>query len=122
MPSIAQLQARVDRGMALLDAQNPGWESKVKLESLDLTSGDRCILGQVYCNDDSVRFFGYELGCKALFGGMRGYERDSATHGFYTQADDSHLVYARLEKLWAAALRARITHAARDTDLAMSGD
>ncbi|RJQ34955.1 hypothetical protein C4568_01755 [Candidatus Parcubacteria bacterium] len=40
---------RVARGVRLLDRKGPpGWRSKIDLEKLEIRSGSRCILGQIY--------------------------------------------------------------------------
>lgn len=41
----------IKRGVKLLDERFPGWESKVDLGTLDLASGVRCVLGQVFVED-----------------------------------------------------------------------
>jgi hypothetical protein len=41
-------RSRVERGAALLDAQSPGWEKKIDPGTLDISSIDNCVLGQVY--------------------------------------------------------------------------
>lgn len=40
-----QIKARVHRGMALLDVLAPGWEDKIPVRKLDLSSGTYCALG-----------------------------------------------------------------------------
>lgn len=39
---------RVKRGVEWLDANYPGWESKVIINTLDMSNGCRCILGQLF--------------------------------------------------------------------------
>lgn len=41
-------QARVEKGIELLDGINPGWRNGVNLNLLDMGSCEFCILGQVY--------------------------------------------------------------------------
>jgi hypothetical protein len=41
-------QKRVERGIRYLDKHKPGWRDEVNVETLDLSHGDRCILGQCY--------------------------------------------------------------------------
>lgn len=36
------------RGAALLDAQNPGWYTRINPATIDLNSASDCILGQIY--------------------------------------------------------------------------
>ena len=38
----------VERGAELLDKVQPGWEDKIDLDELDLSSCSACILGQLY--------------------------------------------------------------------------
>lgn len=112
---------RVTRGLALLDQRMPGWEKRVSLDSLDLSRGDRCILGQVYSSDGSYTS-GYCIGRDSLFSYPN---RDHAAirHGFFVKSDaDAEDEYGKLEGHWRAALAERITNAQADTDLAMAGD
>jgi hypothetical protein len=44
----AEARQRVERGAALLDEKSPGWREKVDPETLEMSSGCGCILGQVY--------------------------------------------------------------------------
>jgi hypothetical protein len=52
--SKTQMESRVRKGVALLDAKCPGWHRKVKLSKLDLyqespdNKGNSCILGQLF--------------------------------------------------------------------------
>lgn len=39
---------RVEAGAAWLDANRPGWVDRINLETLDMASPRRCILGQEY--------------------------------------------------------------------------
>ena len=42
------MEERVQRGMALLDEKNPGWERKIDLKILNMVDRHACILGQLY--------------------------------------------------------------------------
>lgn len=42
------IDERVARGIALLDAQEPGWREKVNVNRLDMRTCHNCIFGQVY--------------------------------------------------------------------------
>jgi hypothetical protein len=44
----ASVQERVAAGAAALDKINPGWESKVNPDTLNVSRADACVLGQVY--------------------------------------------------------------------------
>lgn len=41
-------QRRVARGVKLLDEQVPGWDERIRLGSLDMADGTKCVLGQLY--------------------------------------------------------------------------
>lgn len=43
-----ELEKAVGRGVALLDAYVPGWETQLNLDDLNMSSGDYCVLGQMY--------------------------------------------------------------------------
>jgi len=38
----------VERGAALLDERLPGWEDRIDLDKLDLSSTCNCVVGQLY--------------------------------------------------------------------------
>lgn len=66
----ADIQERVARGVALLDATEPGWVHRINTEKLDVSHGEACVLGQLYGN--------YTLGRHAL-----GLDHNQAgEHGF----------------------------------------
>jgi len=45
---LSSTSPRIERGAALLDTAAPGWEGKIDLNTLDLSSGWYCVVGQVY--------------------------------------------------------------------------
>jgi len=45
-----QAEEAVARGAELLDLHEPGWESKITLETLNIESARSCVLGQVFGN------------------------------------------------------------------------
>lgn len=40
--------AAARRGAVLLDREEPGWAARIDVERLDMTTHDRCVLGQLY--------------------------------------------------------------------------
>jgi len=44
------LRKRVRRGAVLLDKQNSGWEENVRVDILNMSCADNCVLGQLYGN------------------------------------------------------------------------
>lgn len=68
---------RVQRGLKWLEkTHGPGWEDKIDLETLNLASADRCVLGQVYADKAPLHSdewgdpygSGYSYACGELFG------------------------------------------------------
>lgn len=45
-----EIRDHVDAGFALLNDSQPGWQSKVDLDDLNIDSTFRCVLGQLYGN------------------------------------------------------------------------
>lgn len=43
-----EVASRVAAGAARLDADQPGWHRNVNVNTLDISSGSRCALGQTY--------------------------------------------------------------------------
>lgn len=46
-----KMERRVDRGIAKLNAERPGWYRHINLDTLDLSSGFCCTLGQEFHDD-----------------------------------------------------------------------
>lgn len=46
--SLANARRRVDRGAEFLDDADPGWYRRVDVGSLELDSGEHCVLGQLH--------------------------------------------------------------------------
>lgn len=43
-----RLTAAVDKGVELLDQQQPGWRDRIDVSSLDMHQGGSCVLGQLF--------------------------------------------------------------------------
>jgi hypothetical protein len=65
-----QLALAVKKGVYLLDEQFPEWRQKIDLDSLELSSGHCCVLGQLYgyyswgqrqLGLDNPSMFGFEV-------------------------------------------------------------
>ena len=87
------LKQRVERGAALLDAEQPGWCERIDVPTLDLCDGRFCVVGQTH---DS-----FEGGLRALGLWQR---RQIRSHGFDVDYYDE---FARLLPLWREAIEAR---------------
>jgi glucose/arabinose dehydrogenase len=49
----AEAQRRVLKGVAWLDATQPGWEERVELYDFDIASTCSCVIGQVFAGEAS---------------------------------------------------------------------
>lgn len=90
---------QVARGMALLDERGPtNWRKRINLNTLDVSTGEDCILGQVYG--------WYPDGLDAL--GIRDWDEVPANLGFRVMfVADAHTMnsaYAELTQTWRDAL------------------
>lgn len=47
----------VAQGAALLDQARPGWFNEINIEELNMATGDKCILGQLY----GTYFYGMDV-------------------------------------------------------------
>lgn len=94
MLDIEDVVSRIPNGMALLDAYDPDWVSKIDLNILDMHDYHYCILGQ---------FFGdYGTGRDALdipIGDGQWYGFDQETGEFEN--------WAILDKAWVREIKAR---------------
>lgn len=55
-------EARVLKGIHLLDNSKPGWRDSIEIETLDLASMSECVLGQVFGDyETGVRSLGVSL-------------------------------------------------------------
>jgi hypothetical protein len=98
-------QERIDRGVALLDREYPGWDDEIDLQLLDLSCSARCICGQV----DN---WGDMLARHAANGS--GSAVDWATaHGFTVEVNNRVTDdFDRLTEGWRETIMARRGHAA----------
>jgi hypothetical protein len=69
--TVDPITGAVKKGVALLDDQAPGWRDKIDVDSFDITSQHRCVLGQVYGE--------YTDGALALFGSSKYYDDEAMT-------------------------------------------
>ena len=93
------LKARVERGAALLDAEQPGWCERIDVPTLDMRNGCSCVLGQLYPAPTSST--GYMAGKMAL---CLAFPETDVPYGFSTPG---HMNDARLLPLWREAIEAR---------------
>jgi hypothetical protein len=104
----AILKERVLAGMALLEeSYGPDWVEHIDLEKLHMADMNRCVLGQLYGEDDTDGRTGYEYGIEVLGVERRG----SFTFGFDIEDVDQSIsansaAYAELKDVWAEEIEA----------------
>ena len=87
----AVLKRRVERGAALLDAEQPGWAPRIDVPTLRMRNPFSCVLGQLYGN------YGKGLGALDLNAHTDGYD-----YGFHTYGPSRYI-----NPLWREAIEAR---------------
>jgi hypothetical protein len=98
------MQARVQRGMRLLDERVPGWQVDIDLDELDMHSCDRCIVGQLYRSgrlraDDAVNpWYGFHDALSAL--GVA----NASLFGFDIPSDHDGFDFDDLDEEWTMRL------------------
>ena len=102
------LRLRVERGAEHLDLDFPGWEDRIDTETLDLTGGRECILGQLFGGfRDGLDTLGLSLSVSRALG--LNYEHQPA--GWLGPLPGSreaeHDEAERLRVLWLQVIRLR---------------
>lgn len=99
---------RVLRGVKWLDKNNPGWENKINLEGLRLSSTSSCVLGQLYNQFFKKIIYDAE---KAYRGQAEPGDKTALTleqsknFGFFHSGTDSFFVYDRLTDIWKLVVK-----------------
>lgn len=87
------IPANVKRGAQLLDERLPGWRSHVDPDQLDVSSGCRCPLGQIFGDyADGADLLGLDA------------RTEQANHGFMPQGWQT---YQQLTEAWRRLLVAK---------------
>lgn len=106
--SLRQLQERVSVGALLLDHKNPGWASRIDVETLDIENDRNCVVAQLYRGD-------YNAGLQALGAYDNPWEYPRAVRfGFHCNEPDTqtrHAAYTALTRLWLGEIQMRMTPA-----------
>ena len=48
MRSFIELEMAMEKGIALLDSENPNWAKRIHANTLNMASGYLCVLGKIY--------------------------------------------------------------------------
>ena len=92
----AFIPARVARGMALLDTYGPSdWRERINIETLDVGSRERCVLGQI-CGDYHHAPFHLRLFFRRVRNGF---------YGPHIGYRETMKYYDALTSAWVEALR-----------------
>jgi hypothetical protein len=93
---------QIARGIALINEKMPDWRENISIESLEMSMGDSCILGQLYSG-------GYSEGIDHLLGCHVGPDERLAfavAHGFnIAEADEDGHAWEELQQAWITALQ-----------------
>lgn len=91
---------RMRKGVKLLNEQAPGWHRKVKISTLDLSSNDNCILGQVFGE--------YTNGLELLDINSNDETRNGPAHGFSLCSEEwTNERIADMTEWWKKQIRAK---------------
>lgn len=93
----------IARGVELLDETVPGWDSRIDVETLNIASPVKCVLGQL--------FGGYGDGLRALSGPMTRADVVGIRYGFMPRSS----VITSVDDGWPAALASWYEEAERLT-------
>lgn len=91
--------SRITAGAKLLDRNVSGWEDRIDLDKLDLSTHDCCMLGQLF-GSYSKGLEDLNIGNPSRYGFFTG-----TTHGPRTQRD--FLQYDKLKRIWTNLIRKR---------------
>lgn len=100
----SEYQSRVDKGCALLNERLPGWEDKIDLEKLNLSSGCDCVLGQLSIDLAGKIAGSYGLAREVLFPGVAPLG-PCIEHGFDVREGPGY--YDALTECWRKTILSR---------------
>lgn len=109
--SDTKMMARVEDGAAWLDSVKPNWYLEVNIQSLDISSGEQCICGQVFMDEvlqseqaldeyeDSFYEHGYDYAVYALLSNAYTDDayRKASDFGFNIAASNSEVSLFKAE-------------------------
>ncbi len=105
---LGEINPAVLAGAALLDKEVPGWVEVINLETFDISSGDACVLGQIYGGEAEAAGWdddGYTYGRDWLAGSLDiPVERVIYDHGF---SSDGTVGWVALQRDWVKVIAAR---------------
>lgn len=91
----------IRKGTALLDARYPKWYQWIDLDTLDLRSARRCVLGQIL-RHIAGHGWGYGAMTQTL-----GIATSAHLHGFDIRIGEDLNAYHALTKAWTRAIKRR---------------
>jgi hypothetical protein len=103
----AEARKRVRRGAGLLDEKvGKGWPRRVSLRRLDMAQPCRCILGQLF-HDEDAPIESFSHGIEELQTWGSAVEAPGVAHGFDVPAGSGGPGYEQLFNAWRDEIRKR---------------
>lgn len=104
-------KTRVANGAKVLDEICPDWFEKVDVETLDITSGSNCILGQVFDDwmigsEKIAEHYGWDYFPARFWQSAHGFQSTAQEAGCWSD-DDYNKSMAWLAKRWVQEIAAR---------------
>lgn len=99
--------ARIAAGMAVLDEHMPGWERRIDLETLEMASTCRCVVGQLAADGDTPDTV---LGIRSINLDPDDFEGEfwPTALGFSVETRHERATYRGLTTAWKRAIRERL--------------
>ena len=92
----------VARGVEYLDREVPGWHDRINLRTLNMSNGERCIVGQLFGNYEQWLWgIGSPMTAGALGFAMAGYPCE--VYDYYDSMD----IYSELDREWRKVITER---------------
>ena len=110
------VRERVERGAALLDEHAPGWENVIDLKTLNLSSCEACVCGQVALAaaektlklDGYRRYGGRFWSMLRFFGKKQGITGGICAPDYGFDVNDRATSYSQLDREWKRLIRGRL--------------
>lgn len=96
---MSKYEREVDAGINFLDGDKPGWERDIDRNTLDLSSCENCIGGQLYGSYSNL------INTARVFGPDYGFDIRFSTLSISGNKDDE---WQRLQEIWESRIQNRL--------------